>query len=195
MSCGDASSSLHDCSGCGWNIGAISRLSLHCSCARPGTTGGRIAGEWRPPGALDRMATAPCLQGNHKRPFAERQRQLDSHVGDVSWSRMAAAVAVADALEANATRGPVGTCQCCMHAVDVAVPAVDCPKSGAVPMSRARRVHNSGQMRCREAQEVSMRIVGDTARPTVCCVTCQKSVSRRSKRRAGMLKGNVAQND
>jgi hypothetical protein len=153
------------------------------------------SGRMEAPGALDRMATAPCLQGNHKRPFAERQRQLDSHVGDVSWSRMAAAVAVADALEANATRGPVGTCQCCMHAVDVAVPAVDCPKSGAVPMSRARRVHNSGQMRCREAQEVSMRIVGDTARPTVCCVTCQKSVSRRSKRRAGMLKGNVAQND
>jgi hypothetical protein len=99
---------------------------------------------------------------------------------------MAAAVAVADILAANATRGSVRTCQCCMHAVDVAVPTVDCPKSCAVPMSRTRRVHNSSQMRCREAQEVSMRIVGDTTCPTVCCVTCQKSVSRHSKRRAGM---------
>jgi hypothetical protein len=34
-----------------------------------------------------------------------------------------------------------------------------------------------------------MRIVGDTARPTICCVACQKSVSRHLKRRAGMAQG------
>jgi hypothetical protein len=39
-----------------------------------------------------------------------------------------------------------------------------------------------------------MRIVGDTTRPTVCCVTCQKSVSRRSKRRAGIAQGMQLEN-